>query len=196
LNFPRFYNTQLIEEISAYGDHSLLKVTAISNAASGLFRSIDAQSKHFIQQSIEEDVQVGRVCDELISQVQNLRTIPNPFVHATSYSIELLIYLHQPSKVRNEMTFIADRLKDSICQLRPKNTCSFMDLTSCQLIIGALTSGNASSTRKWFISKLRNAVLALKSRGWKTPLNILPEAFISNPDLVPAMVSLWKEIDR
>jgi hypothetical protein len=70
-----------------------------------------------------------------------------------------------------------------------------MDLTSCQLMLGAVAEGKGSQVRAWFMARLRMAVLELRPRGWVRPLEILEKGFVSDVGLVARFRALWKELN-
>lgn len=78
---------------------------------------------------------------------------------------------------------LADELKQSLEQL-PMRPCAYMDLTSCQLIVGAVVADNGSGTRNWFMDKLTGAARAMQSRGWSDPFSILEKGLRSDIDLM------------
>ena len=89
---------------------------------------------------------------------------------------------------------IAVELKEAFCRLEIM-TCSYMDLTSCQLMIGAVAARKGSHTREWFMEKLKSAVEALRSRGWDNPRQILEKGFVIDSSLIISFRALWKELD-
>jgi hypothetical protein len=80
-----------------------------------------------------------------------------------------------------------------MCAL-PVRPCLFMDLASCQLMLGAIAAREDSEVRAWFVARLRRAVTTLRSRGWERPLEILERGFVSNDGLVGRFRVLWKEL--
>ena len=62
-------------------------------------------------------------------------------------------------------------------------------------MLGAVAAGKGSQVRAWFVARLRRAVLALRSRGWIRPLEILEKCFVSDVGLVARFRALWQELD-
>lgn len=204
LGFPRLYHKKIIEALSAY-DHPqpISDVATISDRLVRLRKSIDDHRKYqlgpaFVTGQIEEPL------NRLLHQARALRVVDdddnnnNPIMQATSRAIELTLYLSwrpQPRAAANDLTPIATELKEALCrfQIRP---CSYMDLTSCPIMLGAIAADQGSQTRAWFVTRLKKAVLGMRSRGWDNPLEILKKGFtLSDSGLMTEFRALWKELD-
>ncbi len=107
--------------------------------------------------------------------------------------MELILHLSWFPQ-ETDLTPVAGELKDALCAL-PVRPCLFMDLSSCQLMLGAVAASEGSEVRAWFVARLRRAVVTLRSRGWKRPLEILERGFVSDDGLVARFRALWKEMD-
>ena len=157
-----------------------------------LWRSIDIFRTYppgpgFVVEAIEQPLV------RLHCQVRALRVNDNPFVHATSLAIEIVLHLSWPAQLELDITHLASELKAALCMI-PIRVCFLMDLTSFQLMIGAIAAEAGSSTRTWFLSKLKRAVLVLRSRGWDEPLELFDKTFVPNKDIIRRLRSLWKEL--
>lgn len=193
LNFPRFYHQKVVEAISAYDDQSFLQVVNLSASIIHLRNSIDAYHKYqldsgFMIIKIEEPSRI------LFGQAEALQTDDDPAVQATSKAFKLLLCLSRRPYTRENLMPIVVELKEALCgiQVMP---CSYVDLTSCQLMIGVVAADKDSQTRAWFMTRLKNAVEALRSRGWDNPLDILRKGFVVDPSLIVSFRALWKELD-
>lgn len=176
-----------------YDSQPFCKVADISDSLIQLRRSIDDHRKcspgsDVEAQSIETD------WNSLLCQARALQSENDPFVQATSRAIELILYLSWRHKPEANLTLLAGELKEALCRL-PTRPCLFMDLTSCQLMLGAVAASEGSQVRAWFVARLRRSVLALRSRGWMRPLEILEKGFVSDMGLVARFRVLWKELD-
>jgi hypothetical protein len=132
--------------------------------------------------------------NELLCQAQAIRAYDNLAIQATSRAIELVLYLSWPPQSREILNHVASELKEALCQIQMR-PCSHMDLTSCYLMIGAISADKGSQTRAWFMQKLKSAVLAMRSRGFGDPLEILKSGFVLDADLMASFRALWQELD-
>lgn len=172
--------------------YPLSDINIISEGLVRLLESIkSSRSSQFDSSLVAEDI--GKYQRRLLCQIQALRGDDSPSIQATIRSVELIVHLSSgcPSKVN--LTPIADQLKEALCRLQLRQ-CFYMDLTSCQLMIGAIAAEKGSKTRAWFVTTLKTAVLVLKSRGWDDPLNLLKKGFISRSCLMVSFECLWNEI--
>lgn len=165
----------------------------ISDDLTQLQKSID-RHRNYPPGSDVEAKQIEEVWNSLLCQTRALRLEDNPFVQATSRAIELILYLSWFPHLEGNFTLLANELKEVLSGL-PMRPCLFMDITSCQLMLGAVAARKGSQTRAWFVAKLRTAVLALRSRGWVQPLEILEKGFVAEGVLVSRFRALWKELD-
>jgi hypothetical protein len=187
------YHKKIIDAIRAYGSQPICTVANISDGLVQLRKSIDTHRKF----STDSDVLAKEIEENwknLLCQARALRFEDNPFVQATSLAVELILYLSWFPQLEANLTLLASELKDALCRL-PFRPCLFMDLTSCQLMLGAVAAGEGSQVRAWFVARLRRAVLALRSRGWVRPLEILEKGFVLDLGLVARFRALWKELD-
>ena len=192
LTFPRVYHKKIIEAVSAYGYRPISDVATISESLVQLRRSIDDHRRHdlgpdFVTEEIEEPL------NRLLRQARALRVDDNPIIQATSLAIELVLYLSWRPQLGISPTAVASELKEALCrfQIRP---CSYADMTSCQMMLGAISAEEGSQTRAWFMKRLKNAVLGMQSRGWDDPLKILKKSFMSDSGLMTDFRALWEEL--
>lgn len=124
-------------------------------------------------QFIVEDIEQSLT--RLREKTQRLRrSKKNKYIHSTVLSLELILCLSWPLAAESAyIHMLADELKQTTSQF-PKTPCPYMDLTSCQFIIGAVSAACESSTRIWFVDKLTSAAIAMQERGWsEEPFEIL-----------------------
>ncbi|KAK3692007.1 hypothetical protein B0T22DRAFT_634 [Podospora appendiculata] len=197
-NFPLVYQSKVIDVIRLYGDHPVLKV---ANIIDSLVRLQDSIAVHRSTSSTGPDVtreakEIKQKWNTLLCLTRALRLeSKNPFVQATSRAIELVLHLSWPSSgaSRTDLTPLASELKQALCQI-PVRPCLFMDLTSCQLMLGAIAAAEGSEVKAWFVGRMTRAALALRSRGCVRPLDILDKGFVSDVPLVARFRGLWKEL--
>ncbi|KAH6647453.1 hypothetical protein BKA67DRAFT_682656 [Truncatella angustata] len=195
LGFPRFYHRKLADEASAYGHRPLSDVADICDGLSRLLWSLDAHRKDQPGPiSAGEEVEITTT--KLLSQARALRAHAGPHIRATSWTVELILHLSRGQEPgAADLEPAAGELREALCGLRHQ-PCSYMNLTSCTLMIGALAAGAGTPTRAWFVGALGGAVRALRSRGWDAPLDILEGGFVTHPLFQARFRSLWKELDR
>jgi hypothetical protein len=192
-NFPLAYHRKIIDAIRAYGSQPICNVANITDSLIQLRNSIDTHYKSSSGSDVHAE-EIEKNWNSLLCQAQNLRFEDNPFVQATSRAIELILYLTWGTQLEANLTLLASELKEVLCRL-PIRPCLFMDLTSCQLMLGAIAADEGSQVRAWFVARLRRAVLVLRSRGWVRPLEILENGLVSDERLVARFRALWKELD-
>jgi len=113
------------------------------------------------------------------------------YVRVTSLAMELVLRLCWPSEL--DLTALAGELKDALCTI-PVRACSYMDVTSFQLMVGAVAAQQGSQTRAWFFARLKRALLAVRSQGWDEPLELFTNVYISNIWLRERFQALWHEL--
>ena len=182
-----------MDAIGGYGSQPICRVAKISNSLIQLRDLIDTHR----QSSSGSNVRVKEIetnWNDLFFQARSLRLEDNPFVQATSRAIEMILFLSWYPQQEAKLRLLVSELKEALCRL-PVRPCLFMELTSCQMMLGAIVAGEGTQVRAWFVARLRRAVLALRSRGWDRPLEILEKGFVSNVGLVARFRDLWKELD-
>lgn len=193
MGFPRFYHKKLIKALKGYDSLSLTIIADICDSLVQLRESMapcngDKMDPGFVAQDIEEPLK------KLLYDVRSLQVDDNPCIQATSLAIELILCLSWRLQDGYNLTPIATKLKEALGRL-PIRPCMYMDLTSWQLIMGAIASDAGSQTRTWFVSKLQDAVSTLRSRGWLAPLEILKGVLVLDSRLMMYFEALLKELD-
>ncbi|CRG88451.1 hypothetical protein PISL3812_05481 [Talaromyces islandicus] len=175
-NFPRVYHRKVINAIGSADSSLILQVVELCEGLIKLRQSIDTSNKYsnpgyipYITQEIEAPFA------NLLHQALNLRkNSDNKAAHATAQAVEIILYLSCPWKNAPNLNTLADELKETLLQL-PVRSCSYMDFTSCQHLIGAIASQHKTSTQAWFVNKLTSAAKAMRSRGWHQPFEVLED---------------------
>lgn len=190
--FPRVYNDKIIESLLEFTNPRLSKVRTITERVIHLRKLIESHHQHhfnasFIAREIEEPLA------DLHHKLRALRVIDDSYTRATSISIELALYILWPSQSAAHLTLLAEELKTAISKF-PIKGCSFMNLTSFQLVIGAISAETGSSTRKWYIQCLASEVKAMQLRGWRDPLNLLQSRDKYAGTLKDTLGALWDEL--
>jgi hypothetical protein len=156
------------------GGLRLRQVAEISEGIITLRRSISMYHMgHIDPQVIAKDIEEPLA--RLRQSTQKLRrSKKNKYVYATALTLELILCLLWPSESEPDYTHnLAEELQRTTSQF-PKMPCPYMDLTSCQFIIGAVAAETGTSTKMWFIDKLTSAARAMQDRGWSDePFEIL-----------------------
>ncbi|OIW31260.1 hypothetical protein CONLIGDRAFT_713710 [Coniochaeta ligniaria NRRL 30616] len=189
--FPLAYHRKIIDAIRPYGGQPVCEVADICEGLIQLRKSVDVRHSP----SSRSDPRAGQIENDwnsLLCRARALRSQDNPYLQAASRSMELILHL-SPFPQQTNFTLIAGELKDAWGAL-PVRPCLFMDLASCQLMLGAVAAGGDSEIRAWFVARMRRAVVRLRSRGWGRPLEILERGFVSDDGLVERFRVLWKEL--
>ena len=192
-NFPLAYHRKIIDAIRAYGNQPICSIANLSDGLVQLRKLIDTHHKSSSDSNVQGN-EIEKIWNSVLFQARALRFDDNPYVQATSRAIELILCLSWHPQLESNIVVLAGELKKALCRL-PIRPCLFMDLTSCQLMLGAVAADEGSRDRAWFVAKLRRAVLVLRSRGWVRPLEILENGFVSDARLVARFRALWKELD-
>lgn len=193
-NFPLAYHEKIIHAIRAYGSIPVCRVADISERVIQLRNSIDVYRKSAPNLG-DSARHIETTWQDLLRQARALRSSTNPFVQVTSRALELLLRLSWSSRpAAEDLTLLAGELRAAISQL-PMRPCMFMDLTSSQLMLGAIAAAEGSEVRAWFVARLRRAVSTLRDRGWPRPLEIIERGFVTDVPLVDEFRTLWRELD-
>lgn len=192
-NFPRLYHERIIEALIDYDDQRMPRVKGICDSVIQLQKMIDSHHQHQFNATL-----VAREIEEPLAQlhykVRALRAIDDVYVQATARAIELVLYLLWPSKSGAYLTLLAGELKETICRF-PIKGCSYMNLTSFPLMIGAIAADEDSLPRAWFVDRLAREVRAMQLRGWSRPLSLLQNKYNnSKSSLMGRFKSLWHEL--
>ncbi|KAJ5417071.1 uncharacterized protein N7487_000621 [Penicillium crustosum] len=192
-NFPRLYHERILEAMIDYNDQRILRLKGICDSVIQLQKMIDSHHQHQFDATL-----VAREIEEPLAQlhykVRALRAIDDVYVQATARAIELVLYLLWPSKSGAYLTLLAEELKEAICRF-PIKGCSYMNLTSFPLMIGAIAADENSLARAWFVDRLAREVRAMQLRGWNRPLSLLQNKYYNtNTSLMGRFKSLWHEL--
>ncbi|EED13371.1 hypothetical protein TSTA_058600 [Talaromyces stipitatus ATCC 10500] len=182
-----FYDLLIMKIIDAIGDSGGLRIRQIAEICEGVIamrKSINMYHMgHSDNESVLEDIEEGLT--RLREKSQKLgRRKNNEYVQATVLTLELILDILWPQGLQSDYTkSLVEELQETSSRL-PKIPCPYMDLTSCQLIIGAVAAESGSSTRIWFVSKLTSAARAMQERGWAEPFQILERVLRSDTSLM------------
>lgn len=157
-------------------------------------QAIDASQKHPQKSDFLMEHIMQPMCD-ILSQARAIRPDGSPSLQAACITVELIIYLSwSPLPGAINITAVASELKEAICasQFRP---CYYFDLTSCQLMIGAIAADEGSPTRAWFMDRLKRAWGMVKSHGRDAATDILEKNMLFKISLQTQFKSLWMELD-
>ncbi|KGO69002.1 Protein of unknown function DUF3468 [Penicillium italicum] len=192
-NFPRLYHERILEALIDYDDQRILRIKGTCDSVIQLQKMIDSHHQHRLEPTL-----VAREIEEPLAQlhyeVRALRAFDDVYVQATARAIELVLYLLWPSRSGAYLTLLAGELKEAICRF-PIKGCSYMNLTSFPLMIGAIAADEDSLPRAWFVDRLAREVRAMQLRGWNRPLSLLQNKFNNNKSsLIGRFQALWHEL--
>lgn len=187
------YHPSLIEALGDQASKTVSRVAAISNNLTDLQSAIDVYhsgletDQGFVVEKIEGPLSA------LHSQLQTIHGDDSPWVRAASRAIELFLHAIRLSRPKVDLTPIAGKLKDALCELdvRP---CPYMDLTSIHYMLGATSARTGSPTRAWFIERLKTVVQAMQKRGWATPLGVFESRVTTHEGLIDRFRAIRREV--
>ncbi|KAJ5518261.1 Polyketide synthase enoylreductase [Penicillium expansum] len=191
--FPRLYHERILEVLIDYNDQRILGIKGLCDSVIQLQKMIESHHQHQFDPTL-----VAREIEEPLAQlhykVRALRAIDDLYVQATARAIELVLYLLWPSRSGAYLTLLAGELKEAICRF-PIKGCSYMNLTSFPLMIGAIAADKDSVPRAWFVDRLAREVRAMQLRGWNRPLSLLQNKYNNNnSSLMGRFQALWHEL--
>lgn len=173
-DFPRFYYKKVIDAVSDTDGSNLGQVADICEGIITLRESIKSYNLGNLDpRDFAEDIEQPLI--KLRKKTQKLRqSKKNKYIYSTALSLEVILCLSWPPVMEPAYIHsLADELQQTTSQL-PKAPCPYMDLTSCQFIIGAVAAASNSSTRTWFVDKMARTACAMQERGWsEEPFEIL-----------------------
>lgn len=195
VHFPRFYHGKVIQAVKRYGYHPALDIIALCAEVTKFRDSLELNGRRRFKSNaiIAEPHQAY---DSLFRRARKLQTYGNPSIRATSLALEIMLHIsrhHHCSTPLLDLTPTATEMMNALSQATNRG-CSFMDLTSCHLMLGAIAADKGSRTRAWFINKMRRAVVAVEARGWKRPLDVVEKGFDPGQDLKASLEAVWQEI--
>ncbi|RAL03760.1 uncharacterized protein BO80DRAFT_462447 [Aspergillus ibericus CBS 121593] len=191
--FARVYHPSIVEALGEYDGQRISKLAEICDKATRLREVIESCHQQYqfdaclVAQGIEEPFA------SLHYEARALRVDSNAQVDATARAIELVLYLLWPSTSAAHLTLLAAELKDAICRF-PIESCYYMNLTSFQLMIGAIAAEEGSLVRAWFVDRLVTAVRAMYLHGWEEPLSLMQGKLVSEIGLNGRFRALWREL--
>uniref|UniRef100_A0A093V968 Uncharacterized protein n=1 Tax=Talaromyces marneffei PM1 TaxID=1077442 RepID=A0A093V968_TALMA len=182
-----FWHRKVIDVIGdSAGGLRVRQVAEICEGIMELRRSINQMyhTSHIDTRFVAEDI--DKEATRLREKSQKLgKSKKNKYVSATALTLELIVCLLWPTDSQLGYTHnLAKDLQQTTSQL-PKMPCPYMDLTSCQFIIGAVAAEHGSSTKTWFVDKLTSAARAMQERGWSDePFEILQRMLRADESLM------------
>ncbi|KAL3431728.1 hypothetical protein BDV09DRAFT_175668 [Aspergillus tetrazonus] len=194
IGFPRVWYQSIVQILGEQRDRRILKLAEISDRVIRLRKVIES-----LQVSSLNSMSVAQEIEEPLARLhyeaRNLRAIDNLHIDAAARSIELVLYLLWPTQSAAHLTLLAGELKEVICRF-PIRGCIYMDLTSFQLVIGAIAADKASPVRAWFVDRISKAVRWMQRHGWHAPLSVAETVIGAELDdgLVGQFKALWREI--
>jgi hypothetical protein len=191
-NVPLLYHKKIVDSIRAFDCQPLCTVADIADGVIQLRCLIDTYRNSVGLVALEEEI--DRTWTSLLRQVQALRREDNSDVQATSRAMELILHFSWRPQAAATLAVLASELKEALCRL-PARPCLLMDLTSCQLMLGAVAAAEHTQTKAYFVARQRRAVSSLRSRGWTDPLAILENRLVSDDECVSRFKVLWKDLD-
>lgn len=130
---------------------------------------------------------------KLHHETQSLCLHESAAVQSTALALKIILYMSWPTPIEPNIAVLAGKLKEALC-LTERNTCCYLDFSSFQLMIGAVSAEIGSSTRIWFLTKLKAAISVLQSRGWDTLLDLFNRVMIPNERIMAYLKNLWAEL--
>ncbi|PWY94396.1 hypothetical protein BO94DRAFT_581790 [Aspergillus sclerotioniger CBS 115572] len=190
--FPRVYHQSIVEALGDDQGQRISKLANICNRVIQLRELMEFRHQHqfdayFIAREIEEPLA------RLHYELRALRVESDAQVDAAARAIELVLYLLWPSSSGAHLTLLAAELKDAICRF-PIKCCYYMNLTSFQLMVGAIAAEEGSLTRAWFVDRLARAVRVMHFHGWNEPLGIMQRKLTTDVGLNGRFRALWREL--
>ncbi|KAL4957569.1 hypothetical protein BDW69DRAFT_156111 [Aspergillus filifer] len=194
--FPRGWQSSVTDALKGYRDQRISELSDICNSVIQL-RKLIASHRRLPM----DDTKVAREIEEPLARLhyetRALRETGNLHVEAAARAIELVLYVLWGSQTSAYLTLLAGQLKDAICRF-PIRRCAYMDFTSYQLMIGAISADKGSLVRTWFVRKVAEAVRWTQERGWVEPLSVLEWGLErgEDDDLTGRFRALWREIQH
>ncbi|ETS79389.1 hypothetical protein PFICI_09242 [Pestalotiopsis fici W106-1] len=163
LGFPRWYHRNLVKAICRYGFLAMSEIAIACDALVEVLKSIEeVQNAPPSQTSGLKEVEINKQVLDILLQARALKSYEEPSIRITATTIELILYLSWPQEPAVDCTSTADEMRQALCRMfiRP---CCYSDLTSGYLMVGAIASDEGSETKKWFTSRLRDALVSVQT---------------------------------
>lgn len=192
--FPRAWHPKLIHALREYHDRKITKLSSICDNVVQLWRAIN-----FHHQNPLDPISIAKNIEEPLAEVhyqaRALRSPDNVHIDAAARAIELVLHLLWPTQSPAHLTLLASELRGRRSHF-PVRHCPYMDLTSFQLMIGAVAAERRSDTRAWFVDRVARSVRWMQNRGWHEPLSLVEERAGLDGDtgLKGQFKALWKEL--
>uniref|UniRef100_A0A0B7KNR2 Uncharacterized protein n=2 Tax=Bionectria ochroleuca TaxID=29856 RepID=A0A0B7KNR2_BIOOC len=184
LGFPRFYHLKVVDMLRGHGDQVISALSPISTDISSLKTA--AQTGYAGRASHD----VEKLLERLRLATQSLRYFNEPYVKATSRSLEIYLNLLWPLLFPTDLKSVGSELKDAISEFRIK-ACPYMDLTSPHYVLGLLATEKDSEARSWFLERLQGSVQVMRQRGWLDPLSLMKRGLEHEPQIHHQFTVLW-----
>lgn len=167
-------------------------VAEICHGIAQLWKSIASfqnctQGLSFATKSIEDSLA------KLHRETQALCLHKSPAIKGTALALQIILYMSWSNHTEPHVAVLASELKEALCQMEMK-TCCYLDFSSFQLMIGAISAKIGSPTRTWFLTKLTKAVSVLQSRGWGKSLFAFRRAIVPDEGIMLYLRNLWVEL--
>jgi hypothetical protein len=198
--FPLGYDKRLLDAVQPYGIPAMTKVADMTQHLFHLRDLITGccHEESSPSEKKKKNNEIDRTWSHLLHEARELRhAVPeNPYVVATSLSAEILLWLcreNQPT-TPGGLTQLAGELRQAIYRF-PFRPCSFTEMVSCPMMLGAIAASPGSETRAWFVGRLRRSVAAAKSRAWARPLDMVEKKVCTGMVGGGGFEELWRELD-
>ncbi|KAG9258715.1 uncharacterized protein F5Z01DRAFT_215342 [Emericellopsis atlantica] len=192
IGFPRVYHPKLVELLEDHADGIITTTSALAYRVVLLRGMVHLHRQNGYRR--DEVEAIAEVSEIIQQRTLVLEAHSNPYVRCTTKANRLLSTLSWPLEVdESACASLADELKAEMESL-PGRSCLYMDLTSCQIIVGAIASAPGSASRAWFIDKLSRGVRGMQRRGWNNAYELLETALGNDEDLLERFATLWAEI--
>ncbi|KAI9159163.1 hypothetical protein HJFPF1_07171 [Paramyrothecium foliicola] len=190
--YPRMFHDKLVD-LAVEPDNKILPVlAAMSQDLSRIRKWVNARLPNRSSPG-GAPPDLEHLWVKLYIQCQVLRGHNSPFVRATLLATQIILLLSSPPGADESCIIkVAHALQQELSQL-PGRSCWCMELTSCQIIVGAIASPAGSKTRAWFMGKLKTGVSTMRARGWDDPFAILERVLAADEDMLRRLRALWKE---
>lgn len=181
--FPRAYHPVLARDLAEYDCPVISTLDDMARKVRKLRRLIEMHMQHPLQPETV-GLEIQKPHDQVLRNVEILLAHENAYVRNTAKAIQLILSLSWPLETDHvKSALLASEMKDGLAGL-PGRSCLYMDVSSCQIIIGAVASERGSEAREWFVDKLRRAMKAVQDRGWKRPYELLEMALAKDDRLL------------
>ncbi|CAH0042457.1 unnamed protein product [Clonostachys rhizophaga] len=187
LGFPRFYHPKVVDMLRSHGDQVLSTLAPISTDISLLKTAVGAPETGHVGQASHD---IEGLLERLRLATQALREFNEPYIKATSRSLEIYLNLLWPLSFPIDLDSVGTELKEAVREFRIK-ACPYMDLTSPHYILGLLATEKDSEARCWFQERLQGPLHVMRQRGWSDPLSLMKRGLEHEPHIHHLFTALW-----